>query len=144
MKLVDANVLLYAVNEDAAHHEQSRTWLDAALGGAASVGFAWTALLAFVRLSTRPGLFPSPLGVDGALERVAVWIAQPSALVLEPTARHLEVLTELLTPVGVGGNLVADAHLAALAVEHRATIVTFDADFGRFRGIKWEQPARLP
>jgi toxin-antitoxin system PIN domain toxin len=143
VKLVDANVLLYAVNEDAAHHEQSRTWLDAALGGAATVGFAWTALLAFVRLSTRPGLFPSPLGVDGALARVGEWLAQPSALVLEPTARHLEVLTELLTPAGIGGNLVADAHLAALAVEHRATIVTFDADFGRFTGIKWEQPARL-
>jgi toxin-antitoxin system PIN domain toxin len=140
VKLVDANVLLYAVNEDAVHHEQSQTWLDAALAGAATVGFAWAALLAFLRLSTRRGLFPSPLDVDGALERIAAWLAQPSALVLEPGARHLEVLTDLLAHVGAGGNLVVDAHLAALAIEHRATIVTFDADFGRFPGIRWEQP----
>lgn len=141
MNLVDVNVLLYAVNRDAAHHEESRAWLDDSLNGAQSVGFAWVALLAFVRLSTKVGLFPSPLTADEAILRVEAWLDQPPSLVLEPTARHLEVLGGLLADIGsTGGNLVNDAHLAALAIEHRGTIITYDADFARFPGVRWHTP----
>lgn len=140
MKLVDANVLLYAVNRDAEHHETSRAWLDGALSGDATVAFSWVALLAFVRLSTKVGLFPSPLGIEGALDRVHAWTTAAPAVIVEPTPDHASVLRRLLGGVGVGGNLVNDAHLAALAVEHRCVVVSYDNDFSRFDGVAWEQP----
>lgn len=141
MKLVDANVLLYAVNSDSRHHVASRSWLDDALSGDDTVAFAWIALLAFVRLSTKAGLFPRPLVVEEAMDRVDAWLGAGPAVVLEPGARHPAILRDLLRSVGSGGNLVNDAHLAALAVEHRATIVSFDNDFGRFPGVAWTLPA---
>lgn len=141
MKLVDANVLLYAVNEDAVHHEVARDWLDRALSGEASVGFAWVPLLAFVRLITKVGLFPAPLSVSEAMGQVGDWLAQPPARIVSPTARHSAVLRGLLEAAGTGGNLVSDAHLAALSIEHRAQVVSFDVDFSRFPGVTWESPA---
>jgi uncharacterized protein len=141
MKVVDANVLLYAVNEDATKHQESREWLDAALSGAATVGFSWIVLLAFVRLSTKAGVFPRPLTLAAALGVVEAWLAQPAAVVVEPTVSHASVLAELLQAVGVGGNLVNDAHLAALAIEHHGLVVSFDRDFDRFAGVKREEPA---
>ena len=140
MHLVDANVLLYAVNADAAHHERSRRWLDDALSGADTVAFAWIALLAFVRLSTKMGLFPSPLAVDAAMDRVDAWLSAAPSVVLEPTVDHAQVVRRLLAGVGVGGNLVNDAHLAALAIEHRCGVVSFDNDFSRFPGVSWSLP----
>lgn len=140
MNLVDANVLLYAVNRDARHHEVSRSWLDGALSGDDVVAFAWVALLAFVRLSTKAGLFPSPLSVEGALDRVHAWATAAPAVIVDPTPDHAQILRRLLSGVGVGGNLVNDAHLAALAVEHRCTVVSYDNDFARFDGVSWQQP----
>lgn len=140
MKLVDANVLLYAVNRDAAHHEASRRWLDDALSGGATVGFSWIVLLAFVRLSTKIGLFPAPLSVDEAMDRVDAWLSAGPAVVVAPTIDHPRILRELLRGVGVGGNLVNDAHLAALAVAHRGAVVSFDNDYSRFDGVTWEMP----
>lgn len=142
MKVVDANVLLYAVDEDAARHDASRTWLDDALGQQEAVGFSWVVLLAFLRLSTKVGLFPSPWPVADATAIVRSWLDQAPALVLEPTPRHLDVLAGLLAEAGAGGNLTSDAHLAALAIEHDATIVTWDADFARFAGLRWQRPDR--
>jgi toxin-antitoxin system PIN domain toxin len=141
VKLVDANVLLYAVNSDADHHERSRQWLDRSLSGDDTVGFAWIALLAFVRLSTREGLFPRPLSMDAAMDRVDAWLAAPSAVVLEPTIEHGRVLRSLLAPLTTAGNLVNDAHLAALAVEHKCEIVSFDNDFSRFAEVRWREPS---
>lgn len=140
MKLVDANVLLYAVNADARHHEDSRRWLDGALSGSDTVAFAWIALLAFVRLSTKVGLFPSPLDIDGAMNRVDAWLGAAPAVVIEPTVDHARVVRTLLAPIGSGGNLVSDAHLAALAIEHRCEIVSYDRDFGRFPGVQAHPP----
>ncbi len=140
MKLVDANVLLYAVNRDARHHEAARRWLDGALSGADTVAFSWAALLAFVRLATKPGLFPSPLGVDEAFDRIDAWLGAAPAVVVEPTIDHARIVRRLLEAVGVGGNLVTDAHLGALAIEHRCSVVSYDNDFDRFPGVTWEQP----
>lgn len=141
MRLVDANVLLYAVNEDAARHGEARPWLDRALSGDATVAFSWIALLAFIRLSTKAGLFPRPLSIDDAIDRVDAWLAAPPAVVVEPTATHARVVRDLLRSIGVGGNLVNDAHLAALAIEHRCTVVSYDHAFSRFEGVVWETPA---
>jgi toxin-antitoxin system PIN domain toxin len=143
MKIVDANVLLYAVNSAAEHHDASRRWLDEALSGADTVGLSWVPLLAFVRLTTKVGLFPAPLRIEDAMRQVDDWCAAPGAIVIGPTARHPEILSSLLSHVGTGGNLVNDAHLAALALEHRAGIVSYDTDFGRFSGVRWDTPDAL-
>ena len=142
MNVVDANVLLYAVNVDSARHEASRDWLDESLSGASVVGFAWVAVLAFLRLSTKSGIFPSPLSDDAALATVEAWLAQPAAVVVEPTARHVSLLRDLLAAAGSSGNLVSDAHLAALAIEHRGSVVSYYSDFGRFPGVSWTEPGR--
>lgn len=140
MNLVDANLLLYAVNEADTEHDRARSWLDGALSGTEAVGFSWVVLLAFLRLSTKVGLFPRPLPTADALGIVRAWLDQGPSVVVEPTPRHLDVLGGLLSPVGAAGNLTTDAHLAALAVEHDATIVTYDSDFGRFPGVRWAIP----
>jgi toxin-antitoxin system PIN domain toxin len=140
VKLVDANVLLYAVNTDAAQHERSVRWLDSTLSGADTVAFAWVAVLAFVRLSTKVGLFPAPLSVEQAMDRVDAWLGAAPAVVVEPTIDHPRIVRGLLRTLGSGGNLVNDAHLAALAIEHRCAVVSFDNDFGRFVGVDWQPP----
>ncbi len=143
MKVVDANVLLYAVNVDTVHHETSRRWLDSALSGSDTVGFAWLAVTAFIRISTKVGIFPAPLTAAQACDQVHAWLAAPGARVVEPTRQHITVLARLLTDVGTGGNLVSDAHLAAIAIEHGANIVSYDDEFGRFPSLRWDRPDKL-
>lgn len=143
MKIVDANVLLYAVNSASEHHRASLRWLDGALSGADEVGFAWVPLLAFVRLTTKEGLFPAPLPPSRAIGQVADWLSAPSATLVAPGGRHVDILSRLVEQLGTGGNLVNDAHLAALAVEQRAAIVSYDSDFARFDGVSWATPDEL-
>src|ERR671914_289718 len=140
MRVVDANVLLYAVNSASERHRRARTWLDAALGGDETVGFAWVVLLAFVRLSTHPGIFPRPLASDQAIGVVRKWLTSEVAVVVEPGPRHLDLLAALLDEAGTAANLVTDAHLAAITIEHDATLDTFDADFTRFAGLRRHVP----
>jgi uncharacterized protein len=140
VQLVDANVLLYAINRDSAHHTTARPWLDEALSKRQTVGFSWNVLLAFLRISTRPGIFPTPLHPTSAIEVIERWLASSSAVVLQPGERHLSLLAGLLAQFGAAGNLVNDAHLAALALEHGAEIVSFDHDFARFEGVRWRLP----
>jgi len=140
MILVDANLLIYAVNEDAPSHRKAKSWLESVLSGPETVAFSWNVLLAFLRLTTRQGLFSRPLRVEAALELIASWLEQPGATVLHAGPRHLQVLRELLLPIGSGGNLTSDADLAALAIEHGAVLCSSDADSGRFPGLKWRNP----
>jgi toxin-antitoxin system PIN domain toxin len=140
VQIPDANVLLYAVNDAAPDHASAVRWLDGALNGERAVGFTWLALLAFLRLSTHRAVFERPLTVVDAVGVVRDWLAQRPAVVVAPTGRHIDVLSGLLAESGSAANLVNDAHLAALAVEHDAVLVSFDADFGRFRGLRWERP----
>lgn len=142
MKLVDLNLLLYAVDTQAPRHEPARTWLEAVLSGRETVALPWTVLLGFLRLSTRAVVFSAPLTPDEALDIVDGWLAQPPVTVVHPGRRHPSVLRELLQTVGTAGNLVTDAHLAALAVEHGAELCSTDADFSRFPGVRWVDPLR--
>jgi toxin-antitoxin system PIN domain toxin len=138
--IVDANVLLYSVDSTSAQHERSRIWLDAALGGAEAVGMAWIALLAFIRIGTSPSILASPMPVDEATRQVEAWLGAPAAVPAEPTARHAGLLRGLLRDTGTAGNLTTDAHLAALAIEHGAELVSYDRDFARFPGVRHRLP----
>jgi toxin-antitoxin system PIN domain toxin len=119
----------------------ARRALEDGYGAARGVGFAWTALLAFIRLSTRRGIFPKPLSIDDAIRVVKHWLDNPQAQIVEPGERHLDIVAGLLRSAGTAGNLTSDAHLAALAIEHDAVIVSFDRDFARFADVRWTHPA---
>jgi toxin-antitoxin system PIN domain toxin len=140
MIILDANLLIYAVNADAPLNRKAKSWLESALSGQETVGFPWNVLLAFLRLTTRPGLFRHPLPIDTPFDLLASWLDQPSATIVHPGPRHLTVLRDLLAPLGTGGNLTSDAHLAALAIEHGAQLCSTDTDFARFKGLKWRNP----
>lgn len=143
MKLPDANILLYAINERSPRHDAARDWLGDALSGTETVGFAWVVLLAVLRLSTRAVVFENPLQTDEVLGLVDGWLESPAAMVVHPTDRHASVLRELLLPLGTAGNITTDAHLAALAIEHGADLCSSDADFSRFSGVRWVDPLRV-
>lgn len=140
VKLPDANLLLYSLDETSPFNARASTWLEEILSGAEPVGFAWTVLLAFVRLSTRARVFSRPLDPVEAFDVIEGWLAQPSAFVPHPTERHLAILRGLVEPLGTAGNITADAHLAALAIEHGGEVCSADTDFGRFRGLRWMNP----
>lgn len=142
MKLPDVNVLLYAIDETSPRYERAHPWVQDMFAGTETVAPAWSVALAFVRLTTRAHLMTSPLAVDDALDIVDGWLARPNVVVVHPTDRHAAVLRELLAPFGGGGNLVSDAHLAALAIEHGAELISCDADFSRFSGLRWRDPLR--
>jgi toxin-antitoxin system PIN domain toxin len=140
VKLPDVNVLLYAVDQTSPRHQPARHWVETVLSGAETVAFAWTVILAFVRLSTHGRVFASPLSATEALDIVDSWLTRPCATIVNPTDRHTALLRELLDPLGTAGNLSSDAHLAALAIEHGAELCSSDADFGRFPGLRWRDP----
>jgi toxin-antitoxin system PIN domain toxin len=141
MILPDVNTLLYAVNTASEQHAVALGALRHGLEDQRGVALAWTALLAFLRLSTRRGIFPRPLSIEEALSVIEQWLGHRHARVVHPGERHSEILGRLLKSAGTAGNLTTDAHLAALAIEHGATILTFDRDFARFPGLRWTLPA---
>jgi uncharacterized protein len=140
MIVVDVNLLIYAINQDSPDHQKAKSWLESAISGTETVGLPWIVVLAFLRLTTRTGFFQKPLTVNAAFDLVDAWLRQPSVTVPEPTARHLQTMRDLISPLGAGGNLTSDAHLAALAVEHGAELCSTDNDFGRFSRLRWRNP----
>jgi toxin-antitoxin system PIN domain toxin len=140
VKLPDANVLLYALDDTSARHAGAKAWLDETLSGSEEVGFAWVVLLAVLRLTTKPSVFARPLRTAEAFDIIDDWLAQPCALVLNPTVRHVALMRGFLMAAGTAGNLTTDAHLAALSVEYGAEICSYDADFSRFPGVQLTSP----
>ena len=140
MILVDANLLLYAYHPRAEQHHRSRAWLEAALSGPDLIRFAWLTLWAFVRIATNPRVFDRPLSAPEAEAAVSSWLSQPAAGILDPGERHWDILRELMRDGQTVGPLVMDAVLAAIALEHGATLCTTDRDFSRFSRLKWTNP----
>ncbi len=142
MKLVDLNLLIYAVDEQSPRHGAARVWVERVFSGPETIALPWVVLLGFLRLTTRRSVFDVPLTLDEAFDVVTGWLELPAVTVVQETPRHLGVLRELLAPLGTAGNLTTDAHLAALAVEHGAELCSCDADFSRFPGLRWTDPLR--
>jgi toxin-antitoxin system PIN domain toxin len=140
VKLVDANVLLYATDERSPRHAAAAAWLVEQLNGSDAFAFTWSVLLAFLRLSTSPRVFAHPLSAEQALDVIDGWLGRPCTVLLEPGTRHQALLRQLLRPLGTAGNLASDAHLAAIAIEHGAELSSCDADFSRFPGLRWINP----
>ena len=140
MILIDANILIYAHVSSFPQHGAARDWLDSQLNGFPRVGLPWASLLAFVRLVTNPRVFQRAEPIGEAWSQVLAWLACDTTWVPEPTERHAELLSGFLALPGVHANLVPDAHLAALAMEHGLTLCSADGDFARFPGLSWVNP----
>lgn len=138
--IVDANILLYAADETSFFHEQARTWLDDRLNGAARIGLPWLSLAAFQRIATRSRALTDPLTPERAWSTIEAWLGAPAAWVPVETERHREILGGLINRYHLMGNLVTDACLAALAIEHGVPVASADTDFARFRELEWVNP----
>lgn len=138
--LVDANLLLYAVHKGTPQHRRAAAWLTEQLNGPKRVGLPWQSLAAFLRISTHPRAFQRPLAPTTAWELVTDWLSAPVAWIPQPGPEHARILGELLTAYEIRGNLVPDAQLAALAMEHGVPICSTDTDFARFRELRWIDP----
>ena len=140
MIIVDANLLIYAIDSDSPQHEASRSWLEKAFSGTTWIALPYIVVLAFLRLTTRPGIMRYPMPSEDALDYVNSWLKQPYVTLVGPGPNHWPILRNLLLASGTAGNLTSDAHIAALALEHGATIYSADNDFKRFSGVRHINP----
>lgn len=143
MILPDINLLVYAYNADAPLHEPAKAWWEDLLNHHEPVAVPWIVSHGFIRIMTHPRVLERPLRVTDALKPVRKWLEWPSVQVLKPGTRHLKILESLLHEVGTGGNLLADAALAALAIEYQCELCSNDADFARFSGLRWRNPLKI-
>jgi len=143
MIVPDVNILLYAYDTDAPQHPVAREWWERTLPGLRPVGLPWVTILGFIRISTHRKILDNPLRPEDSIRAVRAWLDHPSVQILTPGEHHAEILFGLLTHVGTAGDLTTDAHLAALAIEYQAELVSTDADFARFPGLRWFNPLRV-
>ena len=140
MIIPDINLLAYAYNTDAPHHEEAREWWSDCLSERQMVGIPWVVILGFVRILTSRVVMTDPMDPLEALDRTRSWLERPQAHLLVPGPRHLEILTEIMRAARASGRLTTDAHLAAMAIERQAELHSNDADFSRFPGLRWTNP----
>lgn len=140
--LVDANLLLYAVDSQSAHNLRATRWLTEQLNGAQRVGMPWASLAAFVRIATHPRAAAKPLAPDEAWDFVERWLSVSTVWIPVPTEGHAQIFGDLVKKYRLAGNLVPDGHLAALAIEHGLEVCSADSDFARFSEIRWRNPLR--
>jgi uncharacterized protein len=140
MILVDANLLIYAIDEQSPYYHSSKIWWDEQLSGTEPVALYWPVIQAFLRITTNPRISPVCLRIEESYTYVESWLSQPCTLLLQPTSSHREIFKKLLTQTQATGNLISDASLAALAIEHGCILCSADGDFARFPGLKWRNP----
>ncbi|MCL1838116.1 MAG: PIN domain-containing protein [Propionibacteriaceae bacterium] len=139
--IVDANVLLYAVDSSSQFHLPAKRWLETALNGVTRIGLPWASLLAFQRIATHPRASTNPLTPKQAYQHINTWLAANQTWIPQPGSSHARILEELVVEGDLRGNLVSDAHLAALAIEYGVGICSFDSDFARFPLLSWIRPS---
>ncbi|MGB8166503.1 MAG: type II toxin-antitoxin system VapC family toxin [Chthoniobacteraceae bacterium] len=144
MVLVDVNLLVHATNADSPDYAGARVWLSQLLQSKETVGLPWAVLVGFVRITTNPRILPNPLALDQALTQVNDWLALPNVQIIHPTHEHARVFSDLCRAANATGNLVTDAHLAALATEHGGELASCDDDFRKFAGLRWFNPLDTP
>ena len=142
MILVDANLLLYAYNASSEDHAQAKDWLEGLFSGTEPVALCWPVILAFIRLATNSRVFPHPFSRTEVAVIVSDWLDRPQTILVAPEGRHWTILQRTLSEGKASGALVSDAHLAALAIEHGATLYSTDRDFARFSNLKFENPLK--
>jgi toxin-antitoxin system PIN domain toxin len=142
MKIVDINLLIYAINKDTPHHSKAKKWLEDCLSSDEPFGFAWIVILGFLRIVTNGKIMPTPLPPDIAVEIVDDWLRQPPVRTVVPSRQHWSIYKELIAPLGTAANLTSDAHLAALAIENGARLYSTDNDFSRFHSLRWTNPLK--
>ena len=140
MILIDANLLLYAYDTSSEHHTSSKRWIEAVFSGFIPVILPWQVILAFLRITTNPRVMQSPLSRNAAIRIVNEWLDRPQMRIVGPGERHWEILRGLIESSQAIGPLIMDAHLAALAIEHGATLYSVDQDFARFPELAWRNP----
>ena len=140
MIVPDVNLLLYAHDEAAPQHPAARRWWEALVNGTERVGVPWIVAIGFVRLATHPSVLAHPLATAQAVDYVETWFRAPHVTPLNPGPQHLTLVRRALEAAGVGGNLVTDAHIAALAIEYQAEVHSNDTDLSRFPGLRWRNP----
>ena len=140
MNLIDANLLLYAYDESAEQHDPARRWLEQQFAGEELIALSWQSITAFLRISTSATAYLFPLTIREATEIASEWLSRDTLIVLMPTARHWEIFKDLIEQGQASGPLVMDAHMAALAIEHGATLCTTDRDFARFLRVRLHNP----
>lgn len=140
MIVPDVNVLVHAMDSGSAQHDKAWAWWYSALHGDEHIGFAWPVLMGYVRITTHPRIMVDPQSVADALRDVRAWTGSPIARMIGPGPEHVHVIERLVASAGAWGNLIPDAHLAAIAVENGGTIYSQDADFARFDGVRWINP----
>lgn len=138
--LVDANILLYAVDETSPFHERARDWMEETLNGSRRVGLPWASLTAFLRIITNPRALADPLAPAEAWALVDAWLDAPTVWVPTPGRGHREILGRLVGDLDLRANLIPDAVLAALCIEHGLEMVSADTDFARFTELTWHNP----
>jgi toxin-antitoxin system PIN domain toxin len=138
--LIDVNLLLYAYDSASLEHDRAAFWLDLSLSLFAIVGLLWHTIVSFLRISTSPKMIFRPRELDDAISIVSEWLERPNVSIVDPTEQHWQIFSKLLPRSRVRGSLIMDAHLAALAIEHGATLCTNDRDFARFPGLRVEYP----
>ncbi|MBS0612270.1 MAG: PIN domain-containing protein [Proteobacteria bacterium] len=142
MKLLDANILLYAFDANSTHHATCKAWLESTLNDDEPVGLPWQTSLAFIRISTNPRALRTPLSIADACDIVDSLLEQPCTVVVEPGEHYWETFRALVTASRVSGPLVTGAALAAMAIEQGASVCTTDRDFRRFDGIAIIDPSQ--
>ncbi len=142
MKIVDINVLIYAINQDAPLHGKMKNWWERAIVEGDTIGLCWIVILGFIRIVTSSRIMPNPLSSEAAIELVNEWLSLSAVEIIHPRDSHWIILKELFGEMGTAANLTTDAHLAALAIDYGAQLYSTDNDFSRYKKLRWVDPAQ--